>query len=414
MGNVLRRDRLLALLSEYHEYPSQYRQIIWQTLLKLPINTEAYSDLIIKGEHQTAKQICIDPITPEAKNLIKIITYLMHWSSILDFSKNELSEFLIDFIMPFVKTLSNQMIVCFETIATILLNQCQLWFEYSPLAPLNYLGLVENLLEHFQPNLLQFYKMHNITNLIYAWHPLKSGFSHQLDEWQWLQLWDHIISKPSYYLVFVIVAFNTVQCKSIERLSNAQQIFLFFQEKSAINMKMWLNKIDQLIKNCPIAIHPCQYMHNFIGLSDANNNQQYIQYEKLLNYPQQLFVRQTRRCTKFAAETMAINRKYMELERFEMKLMQQLVDNVCVDEQKRRMQQIEIAHQQALLNDVQRVEAQKQHLILYERQLNDRLALMTTQFVESELENECVEREHRLKMTVNNVEQQVCNILGIA
>lgn len=38
----LSRQRLLAILSEYGEYPAQYRQIIWKNLLKLPNTTTAY------------------------------------------------------------------------------------------------------------------------------------------------------------------------------------------------------------------------------------------------------------------------------------------------------------------------------------------------------------------------------------
>lgn len=168
-------------------------------------------------------------------------------------------------------------------------------------------------------------------------------------------------------------------------------------------MKMWLRKTDKLMANCPAAMHPRQYMHDFIGLSDADR-----QYQKLLNYPQQLFAQQTERRITLAAETMAINRNYMELERLEMELMQQLVGNVRVDEQRRRMQRVELDHEQAMLDDVRRIQMQRQHLVLYERQLNDRAALMTTLFVENELENECAEQKHRLKKKMNHAEQQVC------
>lgn len=338
-----------------------------------------------------------------ARNFLNIASRLMHWSPVLDHSRNELSDFLADFIAPFVNAFGGNMIVCFETIATILLNQCQLWFEYSPLLPLNFLGIVENLLEQVEPSLMRFYRAHGITNVTFAWHPMRAAFSHQLDEWQWLQLWDHIVSQPPHYLVFAVVAFNAVQRNAIERLAGPRQIHTFFQEASGINMKLWLRKTDAISASCPAAMHPRQYMRDFGALSDTADPQ----YHKLHNYPPQLLARHTKRGTALAAETTAINRKYMELERLEMDLMQQLVDNVRVDEQRRRMQRVGLEHERAVLDDVRRIEMQRQHLVLYERQLNDRVALMTTLFVEHELENECKEREQRLEAATNWAEQQV-------
>lgn len=400
---------MLAILSEYTEYPAQYRQIIWRTLLKCPNNTNAYTELIKKGEHGAVTRLFTNHSKSNrefARKCSRIASYLMHWSQILDISRNELSNFLPDFILPFVKQFASNMLVCFEVIATILFNHCQLWFEYSPLPPINYLGCIENLLDFVDPTLTKFFKKYQVTNLTYAWQLVHSSFSEQLDEWQWLQLWDHIVSQPPYYLVFIVVAFSAVQRRAILNSANFQEINVFYQEPSSINMKMWFQKANEIMTKCPASLHPRQYMREFMPLSSSDH-----QYQKILNYPQQLFAKQTERCSKLTTETTAINRKYMELERFEMDLMQQLVDNIRVDEHKRRMQNIELEHERAILDRVKHIEMQRQHLVMYERQLNDRVALMTMLFVENELENECNEREHHLKKTLNYFEQQVCQLV---
>lgn len=405
LANILERRRLLAILNEYAEYPAHYRQIIWRTLLKLPNNTDAYTALLIKGEHKSVASLfedCSMDGMVYLKKLRKVMSFLMHWSQVLDNSRNELATFLPDFILPFVKLFAPNMLMCFEVIATILLNQCQLWFEYSPLYPINYLGIIENILNVVDPTLLQFYKKHGVTNVTFAWESLKSAFADKLEEWQWLQLWDHIVSQPSYYLIFVVVAFNFVQRKAILHLRNQQQIYTFFQERSGINMKRWLCKANEIMNNCPASIHPDQFMNDSLSLNIDH------QYQKILNYPQQLFARQTKHLSTLAAESTAINRKYMELEQLEMNLMQRMVDNIRMNEQHHRMQNVELEHERMLLDEMRRTEMQRQHLVLYERQLYDRAALMAMLLNENEVENACNEREHYLKTTENCVEQQVC------
>lgn len=404
LDNILQRRRLLVILHEYAEYPAQYRHIIWRTLLKVPCNTDAYTALLMKGEHSSVTRLfekCSMASNDCLKKLRKMISLLVHWSQILDNSRNELAAFLPDFILPFVKLLAPNMLQCFEVIATILLNQCQLWFEYSPLSPINYLGIIENVLGFVDPKLLQFYKRHGITNATFAWQPLRSAFAEQLEEWQWRLLWDHIVSQPSYYLIFVVVAFNSVQRKPLLHSPNQQQIHTFFQEPSAINMKHWLRTANEIMANCPASIHPNQFMTDFIPLHIDH------QYRKILNYPQQLFAKQTKRLSALAAGSMAINRKYMELEQLEMNLMQRMVDNTRVNEQRHRMQNVQLEHDRILLDEMRRTELQRQHLVLYERQLNDRAALMTMHLVENEVENACNEREQYLKTAANCVEQQV-------
>lgn len=66
----------------------------------------------------------------------------------------------------------------------------------------------------------------------------------------------------------------------------------------------------------------------------------------------------------------------MELEKFEMELMQQIVNDVKSKKHHQRMQKMQLSHELASINQLKRIENQRQHLILAERQLNDRQSLM--------------------------------------
>lgn len=362
----------MAILSEYGEYPAEYRPLIWKSLLKLPNNTVAYCKLLEKGTHKCVKSFVSgrvsDPIL--RKNLKKIISLLAHWSQILGISFHSEEHFLPYFVFPFVKFASSDMLMCFELIATILINQCCLWFEFSPLLPSNYLGVIENLIDHFEPTLAQFYRQHSVTSSIYAWKVMRTAFSEVLAEFQWYFLWDHIISAPSYFFVFVIVAFNSVQRSTIKRLKNPQEIQTFFDEPCSINMRAWLRKAYNLMEKCPKDLHPNQYMENcnLLGVDD--------QYQKILNYPSDALKMRSKQLEQMEERVRSINQRYMEIEKFEMNLMQQMVNNAQAEEHRKRMQNVDLVHEMAFVDAAKCIENQRQHLILSERQLNNREALM--------------------------------------
>lgn len=351
----------------------------------------------------------VDPVL--RKSLKRIVSYLCHWSPILTISfrtTDDEPHFLPSFVFPFVKFNSNNLLVCFEIIATILLNQCSLWFELSPLLPLNYLGIIENLIQHFEPTLMQFYRKHSITSAIYAWKLLENAFSEVLVEFQWYQLWDHIISNPSSFMAFAVVAFNCIQRSVIvERLSNAKEIEAFFEEPTNIDMKQWLRITYKLTNDCPTDLHPKQYMRDFICLGTDNS-----QNRTIFNYPRKIFDRRSKHKMQMQQQMKLIHDKYLELEKFETKLMQQMVNSAKAEEHCRRMQQIDLAEEVALMHQLNRVENQRQHLILTERQLSDREFMIKMIIKDNEMRNVVNKREFQLKTDLCDLNKQVSTVTG--
>lgn len=400
---MLPRPRMLTILKEFGEYPAEHRQIIWQTMLKVPHNSNAFTELLKKGIHPCVHRLSeIYPLRDDEMmaSMKKILSCLAHWSRVFSIPCDWQTNFLPTFIFPFLKFMPKNSLVAFETIATILLNHCQLWMEFCPKEPINYLGMCENILAHFEPTLFKFYRMHAITSNVFAWSLARTAFTEALDEPQWLQLWDHIVSGPSYILIFAIVAFNSMHKASIMRLYNAQAVEAYFDEPSAMDMNAFLKRIYSFMAKCPEHLHPQQYMVEFEAL--ACN-----QYQKFTNYPKQLFDRRTKNTDRLVQEMQLISKKYAELERIELAMVDRLGNAMRTDEHERRMRNVELAYEDTLLRELERVEQQRKHLILYERQIYDREMAIHLAQIECKQQHVIDERNTELQSVLNQCERNV-------
>lgn len=409
MHSILSPSRLKTILAEYGEYPTKYRRIIWKTILQLPDNTKAFTELLKKGTHPSCQSL--DESIPlrdvtTLRNLKKILSCLAHWCRVFSQypspNSNQMNRtsFLPAFVFPFVKLFENNSIVAFETVATVLFNQCQLWFEFSPLEPINYLGMIENVLTHFEPALMQFYKAKSVTVTTYAWKTLTTAFTEVLDDRQWYQLWDNIISNPSYFLLFAIVAYNIVQKPVIMRLASQRAIAKFFDEQNNIDMKLLIKKMYLLNKNCPGQLHPSKYMHSFQSL-------QIGQYQKMLNYPKVLVNVRNMQMETLRNEHKIFNQKIHELEKMEQTLVDRLTNDWRKEEHKRRLKTVEKLYGEALLREEERIAYQRKQLLLYQRQVNDRECAIMDAVHQGQQERVLNQREAELDAFLNEIEQNV-------
>nr|XP_054353448.1 TBC1 domain family member 31 isoform X12 [Pongo pygmaeus] len=164
----LNKKRLQILLKGYGEYPTKYRMFIWRSLLQLPENHTAFSTLIDKGTHVAFLNLQKKyPI--KSRKLLRVLqrtlSALAHWSVI--FSD---TPYLPLLAFPFVKLFQNNQLICFEVIATLIINWCQHWFEYFPNPPINILSMIENVLAFHDTELLQHFIDHDITSQFFFHH----------------------------------------------------------------------------------------------------------------------------------------------------------------------------------------------------------------------------------------------------
>ncbi|KAM5281257.1 TBC1 domain family member 31 isoform 6-T6 [Ctenodactylus gundi] len=206
LSDGLNRKRLQSLLRGYGEYPTKYRMFIWRSLLQLPENHTAFSSLIDKGTHVAFLNLQKKyPI--KSRKLLRVLqrtlSALAHWSSI--FSD---TPYLPLLAFPFVKLFQNNQLICFEVVATLIINWCQHWFEYFPNPPINILSMIENILAFHDKKLLQHFINHDITSQLYAWPLLETVFSEVLTREEWLKLFDNVFSNHPSFLLMTVVAYN--------------------------------------------------------------------------------------------------------------------------------------------------------------------------------------------------------------
>ncbi|KAK3086503.1 hypothetical protein FSP39_019322 [Pinctada imbricata] len=158
----LNMERLKAILKGYGEYPAKYRMFIWRSILRLPENHTAYAALVDKGTHPAYAKIQ-EEYPVKSRKLLRILqrvlSALAHWSPIFGET-----QYLPVLAFPFIKLFQNNHLVCFEIIATYMVNWGSHWFEYFPNPPINILAMIENVLAHHDKYLLQHFVNYRVTS----------------------------------------------------------------------------------------------------------------------------------------------------------------------------------------------------------------------------------------------------------
>lgn len=270
--------RLRRILMQYGEYPDKYRSIIWRSLLNTPKNRNAYIALLDKGIHSSYKDIekqftIHSSIT--LKNLKRILSCLSHWCPLFAVMK-----FLPAFVFPFVKVLQKDPLLLFECVATILLNYCQLWFEYAPFPPISILAMIENILAEHDSQLLEHFCNIGVTSQTYALKILETAFSEVLSCSEWLILWDHILSNEPSFILMVVVAYNIAQRNALKKFKTHEEFDDFYHMQNPIDKKFFLKKAYILLNDTSNDVHPRKFFNDFTSLEKGNSYQQFTGYPK--------------------------------------------------------------------------------------------------------------------------------------
>lgn len=367
-------------------------------MLQLPNNIEEFAQLLKRGSHPCTAQF--DEKYPlkdvnTSRNLKRIVSALAHWSPVL-----ARCDFIANFVFPFLKVYENNALLCFEAVATIMLNHGQLWFEFAPLAPINYLGIMENILANFEPALMQFYKANLVTANEFGWPLVHSAFTEVLDDLQWLQLWDNVISQPPEFLLFCVVAYNVLLKSSIMRLESKAAIANFFEEQTTLNVLKVITKAEELMKFCPSDLHPRNFMTSMTPLHSD-------QYQKLSNFPQIMMKKTSTTSNCVKNEVRLLNQKMFELEKIEQSLAETANDEAKREEHRRRLEEVDRTYEEAILREEDRVAYQVKHLALYQKQLRVREQRLHELARQSANERNVEKREGELHTLLHNFQRDV-------
>ncbi|XP_043118038.1 TBC1 domain family member 31 isoform X2 [Puntigrus tetrazona] len=267
LPNGLNKKRLQTLLRAFGEYPAKYRMFIWRSLLHLPENHAAFSSLTDKGLHSA--YMCLQeryPIKSHKlqRGLQRVLSALAHWAAIFGET-----DYLPLLAFPFVKLFENNPLICFEVVATVIVNWCQHWFEYFPNPPLNVLSLAENVLAHHDKELLQHFVVCRVTSQLYAWPLLETLFSEVLMREEWLKLFDNVFSNHPSFLLMAVVAYVTCCRAPLLLCTDKKDFEYFFHHRNSLDINAMLKEAYRLMDSTPADIHPSTALSDFEPLTQG-------------------------------------------------------------------------------------------------------------------------------------------------
>ncbi|XP_039320439.1 TBC1 domain family member 31 isoform X2 [Saimiri boliviensis] len=356
----LNKKRLQILLKGYGEYPTKYRMFIWRSLLQLPENHTAFSSLIDKGTHVAFLNLQKKyPI--KSRKLLRVLqrtlSALAHWSVI--FSD---TPYLPLLAFPFVKLFQNNQLICFEVIATLIMNWCQHWFEYFPNPPINILSMIENVLAFHDKELLQHYINHDITSQLYAWPLLETVFSEVLTREEWLKLFDNIFSNHPSFLLMTVVAYNICSRAPLLNCNLKDDFEFFFHHRNNLDINVVIRQVYHLMETTPTAIHPDSMLHVFVALTKG-------QYPVFNQYPKFIVDYQTQERERIRNDELDYLRERQTVEDMQAEVDQQRVEDEAWYQKQELLRKAEETRREMLLQEEERMIQQRQRLAAVKREL---------------------------------------------
>lgn len=348
------------MLKAFGEYPAKYRMFVWRSLLCLPENHAAYSSLTDKGLHSAYLTLHDKyPIKSHKlqRGLQRVLSALAHWAAIFGEA-----EYLPLIAFPFVKLFQNNPMLCFEVVATVIVNWCQHWFEYFPNPPLNILSMVENVLAHHDKELLQHLVDCGITSQLYVWPLLETLFSEVLTRDEWLRLFDNIFSNHPSFLLMACVAYITCCREPLLLCSQKQDFEYFFHHRNNLDVGAMIKEAYRLMGSTPADIHPRTMLSDFIALTKG-------QYPVFNHYPEFIVEYQSREREKIRLQEMEYLRERQEVSALRADFVRRQAEEEAYYAQQELLQKAEEQRRNILAQEEEKLTQQRAKLAAMKREL---------------------------------------------
>ncbi|XP_053843606.1 TBC1 domain family member 31 isoform X2 [Vidua macroura] len=355
----LSKKRLQALLKGFGEYPAKYRMFVWRSLLQLPENHLAFSSLIDRGIHSAFVNIQKEyPI--KSGKLLRVLqrtlSALAHWSAI--FAETPYMPLLA---FPFVKLFQNNQLICFEVVATVVVNFCQHWFEYFPNPPVNILGMMENVLAYHDKELLQHLIKYNVTSQVYAWPLLETLLSEVLTREEWLKTFDNIFSNHPSYFLMIVIAYVICSRAPLLHCNQAADFEYFFHHRNNVDINVVIKEAYHLMEATPLDIHPQHMLDDFTPLTKG-------QYPVFNKYPVFIVNYQAQKWEKIRQDEIEYLRERQLAHESEAIAQEQKAEDEAWYQKQKLLQEAEEQRQKILLEE-EKLAEQRQRLAVVKREL---------------------------------------------
>ncbi|XP_057647628.1 TBC1 domain family member 31 isoform X1 [Chionomys nivalis] len=360
LSEGLNKKRLQILLKGYGEYPTKYRMFIWRSLLQLPENHTAFSSLVNKGTHVAYLNLQKKyPI--KSRKLLRVLqrtlSALAHWSAI--FSD---TPYLPLLAFPFVKLFQNNQLICFEVVATLIINWCQHWFEYFPNPPINILSMIENVLAFHDKELLQHFVERDVTSQLYAWPLLETVFSEVLTREEWLRLFDNVFSNHPSFLLMAVVAYNTCSRAPLLNSTLKDDIEYFFHHRNNLDINVVIREVYRLMETTPADIHPRSMLDAFVALTKG-------QYPIFNQYPKFIVDYQTQERERIRNDELDFLRERQTVENMQAEVDEQRAEDEAWYQKQELLRRAEETRREMLLQEEEKMVQQRHRLAAAKREL---------------------------------------------
>ncbi|XP_052603800.1 TBC1 domain family member 31 isoform X3 [Peromyscus californicus insignis] len=337
-----------------------FRMFIWRSLLQLPENHTAFSSLMDKGTHVAYLNLQKKyPI--KSRKLLRILqrtlSALAHWSAI--FSD---TPYLPLLAFPFVKLFQNNQLICFEVVATLIINWCQHWFEYFPNPPINILSMIENVLAFHDKELLQHFIDRDVTSQLYAWPLLETVFSEVLTREEWLRLFDNVFSNHPSFLLMTVVAYNTCSRAPLLNSTLKDDFEYFFHHRNNLDINVVIREVYHLMETTPADIHPRSMLDAFVALTKG-------QYPIFNQYPKFIVDYQTRERERIRNDELDFLRERQTVENMQAEVDEQRAEDAAWYQKQELLRRAEETRREMLLQEEEKMARQRHRLAAVKREL---------------------------------------------
>ncbi|XP_068789301.1 TBC1 domain family member 31 isoform X2 [Struthio camelus] len=396
----LNKKRLQALLKGFGEYPAKYRMFVWRSLLQLPENHLAFSSLIDKGTHSAFVHIQNEyPI--KSRKLLRVLqrtlSALAHWSAI--FGETPYIPLLA---FPFVKLFQNNQLICFEVVATVVVNFCQRWFEYFPNPPVNVLSMVENILAHHDKELLQHLIKYNVTSQVYAWPLLETLFSEVLTREEWLKVFDNVFSNHPSYFLMIVVAYAVCSRAPLLHCIQTEDFEYFFHHRNNLDINVVIKEAYRLMESTPVDIHPQRMLDDFIPLTKG-------QYPVFNKYPKFIVDYQTQERERIRQDEIAYLRERQLAHELEAKAQEWKTEDEAWYRKQELLQEAEEQRRKMLLEEEEKLAEQRQRLAAMKRELKAK----ELQLLESARQRFLKYQQDQRQMEIKRLDEEIARKASI-